>query len=220
MSVNGGDSENTALEALLALIDDYHDFNPGQIQVATDVPTPVEFSKQISKGIPCVYPAAKLLSKYPAFKWTRERLCDLVGEEVEVAFTPDGRADSLCVLPGSPKEEKVFLQPANVNMTIRELFSRLDTPHMETEPVCYLQSQNSNLTSTPLQVLLEDLPDNFTFARSVLGEPEAINIWIGNGKSVTSAHRDPYENLYVVLRGSKTFTLWPPVDEICMDGKF
>jgi jumonji domain-containing protein 7 len=43
------------------------------------------------------------------------------------------------------------------------------------------------------------------------GRPaEAVNIWVGCCRSETSIHRDPYENVFAVLRGSKTFTLLPP----------
>jgi jumonji domain-containing protein 7 len=211
-------AEDQALENLLALIEDYHDFNPGEIQVIDHILSSVEFSKQVSKGLPCVWSVDTLPDWQISRHWTRERLCELVAETVEVATTPDGRADSLCSLPGSP-DHKVFLQPANRDMSMREFLNLLDADRQTDDPVCYLQSQNSNLTSTPLQALLQDLPKNFSLAEEVLGEPEAVNLWIGDERSVTSTHRDPYENMYVVLRGSKTFTLWPPVDEICMDGR-
>eukprot|EP00954_Amorphochlora_amoebiformis_P008897 691023-Amorphochlora_amoeboformis.AAC.4 len=42
--------------------------------------------------------------------------------------------------------------------------------------------------------------------------PDAVNIWVGDQRSVSSLHRDPYENIYCVIRGSKTFTLLPPSD--------
>lgn len=64
--------------------------------------------------------------------------------------------------------------------------------------------------------------------------PEAVNIWIGNGASVTSVHSgsyspshkgfynsalsDPYENLYTVVRGVKHFTLFPPTEGWCLQG--
>ena len=177
----------------------------------------------------------------PAFAWTPQALCAKVGDEVEVAVTPDGRADALYPLPQSPalngdlhdhekrEEEQVFVQPATTNMSLSSLLGKLtpssvsriqDNDGSSTgKPVYYLQSQNSNLTSTPLTPLLEDLPPNLPFAATVLGEPDAINIWIGDHRSVTSTHRDPYENLYLVLRGSKTFTLYAPVEELCLHAK-
>jgi jumonji domain-containing protein 7 len=88
-----------------------------------------------------------------------------------------------------------------------------------------LQSQNSNLTednngSGDFSPLLEDLriddgkghlTSNLTWADGALGKkPEAVNLWIGTEKSRTSMHRDHYENLFTVLRGTKIFTLFPP----------
>ena len=64
--------------------------------------------------------------------------------------------------------------------------------------------------------------------------PDAVNLWIGNSKSITSIHNgihditthldassfsiDPYENIYHVVRGSKTFLLLPPTEAWCLRG--
>lgn len=42
--------------------------------------------------------------------------------------------------------------------------------------------------------------------------PDAVNLWIGNERSSSSMHKDPYENLFYVLDGQKRFTLCPPGD--------
>jgi hypothetical protein len=286
----------TASPILLQLIENYHSFNPGGVP-ALPYPTYLDFSKQVNRGRPCVYrldpddqPArqpsqvhgSSRLSRVrteletilscPAFSWTKESLCAKVTQDVEVAVTPDGRADSLYPLlrdfpsPNNdridnnaetsdlsngggqhgdleaasehePEQEEVFVQPATLNMSLSSLFDKLccpfdsdnnnnnniaipNDPPQQANPVYYLQSQNSNLTTTPLSPLLSDLPRNLPFAEPVLGNPEAINIWMGTGASVTSTHRDPYENLYLVLRGKKKFTLYAPVEEVCLHGKF
>lgn len=49
------------------------------------------------------------------------------------------------------------------------------------------------------------------------GTAEAVNLWIGTSKSITSFHHDPYENVYHVLSGSKTFTLLSPIDGLSLD---
>lgn len=269
---------DSAAATLIQLIQDYHDYNTGGI-CEHAYPTAVEFSKQVSRGIPCVYNVrmahsqggdgsyhVKATSKEAnaerntilasrAFSWTAQSLCAKVPGQVEVAVTPDGRADALYSLPrlrtldsrirgnengegeGEGEEEadaeaeQVFVQPATMDMSLSSLLGVLHPPPSSQEkapdtnkqskstPVYYLQSQNSNLTSTPLMPLLDDLPSNLPFAAPALGEPEAINIWIGDDRSVTSTHRDPYENLYLVLRGSKTFTLYAPVEELCLHAK-
>jgi len=251
----------SAAALLIQLIEDFHDYNTSGI-CEYAYPSAIEFSKQVSRGRPCVYnvreakerceaascgekTAANVATNEridvlssPAFAWTAQSLCAKVIDEVEVAVTPDGRADALYTLPKSralndeghdenqPGEEQVFVQPATANMTLSTLLDKLalfptskiqDGQNTWTKaPVYYLQSQNSNLTSTALSPLLDDLPSNLPFAAAVLGEPDATNIWIGDHRSVTSTHRDPYENLYLVLRGSKTFTLYAPVEELCL----
>lgn len=216
---------NGALEDLLTLIDDYHSFNPPEVPVLA-YPSSLEFCKQVSKGLPCVYGdppgphhVTSPKAQSSAYEWTRESLSEHVKQAIEVAVTPNGRADALCRV--GEDDAEIFLQPAAVLMTLADLLDRLcsregsDDPC--SRPVYYLQSQNSNLTSTPLTPLMKHLSKSITFASDVLGQPEAINIWIGDERSVTSTHRDPYENLYLVLKGSKTFTLWAPVDEVTLD---
>ncbi|KAL2428728.1 Bifunctional peptidase and (3S)-lysyl hydroxylase Jmjd7 [Exophiala dermatitidis] len=248
-------AKSPTVSTLLQLIEDYHAFNPGGVQVLP-YPAAVEFSKQVSRGRPCVYQLsnskeAKTILSCPAFSWTKEDLCEKVKQDVEVAVTPDGRADSLYRLPrpsttgtcagnndqpeqseqqgGNEQYEDVFVQPATVSMPLSSLLDKLCRPRSLSEPrnhrhrplstgepVYYLQSQNSNLTTTPLSVLHGDVPPCIPFSKPVLGEPEAVNIWMGNASSVTSTHRDPYENLYLVVKGKKHFTLWPPCEELCL----
>ena len=42
--------------------------------------------------------------------------------------------------------------------------------------------------------------------------PDAVNFWMGPDEAVSAMHKDPYENIYVVVRGTKTFSLLPPTD--------
>lgn len=223
------------LDTILA---DYADFNSTLITVQP-LPTALQFAKQVSKGYPSVYRAFQRsknaddksqtwtdpnIVESAAFTWTKDDLLRLVTDKVEIAVTPNGRADDLHVIDS--QHEAVFLSPAATEMTISELLVKLDNARgtrggNETKSaVYYLQSQNSNLTTTSLKPILKHVPSNFPFAEGVLPEPEAINIWIGDEKSVTSTHRDPYENLYLVLKGSKKFTLFPPVDEVVLPTKF
>ena len=204
--------KDTVLATLTSLIEDYHSFNPSQVPTSS-YPTPLAFCKQVNRGLPCVYNLPSSHESFPGSSWTRSTLLDAVHDPVEVAITPDGRADSLQTV--ASEEQPVFLQPASVQMTLAQLLDTLIQP--QNSPVHYLQSQNGNLNSdTPLTPLLRDLPSNLPFAEPVLGPPEAINIWLGDDRSVTSMHRDPYENLYLVLKGSKTFTLYAPVDEVAL----
>lgn len=44
-------------------------------------------------------------------------------------------------------------------------------------------------------------------------------MWIGNSRSVTAAHKDNFENIYVQIRGRKHFVLLPPLCHPCMNEK-
>lgn len=78
-------------------------------------------------------------------------------------------------------------------------------------------TENGNL---PLEYanLAKDVPKDIAFATEALGQdPDAVNFWLGNGRSVTSLHKDNYENIYVQIRGRKHFTLLPPVEMPCVN---
>ncbi|KAF8312558.1 cupin-like domain-containing protein [Cantharellus anzutake] len=90
-----------------------------------------------------------------------------------------------------------------------------------TSEVCYLQSQNGNLydpqnpasPKSEMEALKDDVPRDVPWVTQALGHPpDAVNIWIGDHRSKTSVHSDPYENLYTVVRGTKHFTLFPPTE--------
>lgn len=62
-----------------------------------------------------------------------------------------------------------------------------------------------------------DVEKDIAWARIALEkEPDAINLWIGNSKSVTALHKDNYENIYCQIVGSKYFTLLPPLEVACV----
>mmetsp|Transcript_1494 Transcript_1494/g.3195 ORF Transcript_1494/g.3195 Transcript_1494/m.3195 type:complete len:481 (+) Transcript_1494:89-1531(+) len=82
-------------------------------------------------------------------------------------------------------------------------------------PVVYYSRQNDCLR-TELKALfdLNLFPQTFSFAEEAFatGPPDAVNLWIGDERAVSSMHKDHYENLFYVLSGEKVFTLCPPAD--------
>lgn len=46
-----------------------------------------------------------------------------------------------------------------------------------------------------------------------------MNLWIGDERSVSSLHKDHFENMYAVITGEKTFTLLPPTDILYLKEK-
>lgn len=62
------------------------------------------------------------------------------------------------------------------------------------------------------------MPKDIAFATEALEQdPDAVNFWLGNERSVTSLHKDNYENIYVQVRGQKHFTLLPPIGMPCVN---
>lgn len=76
--------------------------------------------------------------------------------------------------------------------------------------------ENDNLRDE-YSSLFDDVPDDIDFARIALERSaDAINLWIGNERSVTALHKDNYENVYVQVRGKKHFVLMPPMEMPCV----
>lgn len=81
----------------------------------------------------------------------------------------------------------------------------------------YAQTQNDNLRNE-YETLFADVPKDIPFARIALQQaPDAINFWLGNSQSVTSLHKDNYENIYAQIRGQKHFVLLPPLAAPCVN---
>ena len=66
--------------------------------------------------------------------------------------------------------------------------------------------------------LYTDVPEDVSWATDCLDAgPDAINIWIGNSRSITALHKDNYENIYCQIRGRKCFVLLPSVETACVN---
>lgn len=80
-----------------------------------------------------------------------------------------------------------------------------------------MRKENDNLRNE-YSKLYKDVEEEIPWARIALGHsPDAINLWIGNSKSITAMHRDNYENIYCQVLGSKHFVLLPPVEAPCVN---
>lgn len=87
-----------------------------------------------------------------------------------------------------------------------------DKSRRDNNGIFYLQKQDSNLTKE-FPELLPDIDSELSWASEAFGsKPSAVNLWIGDQRSVTSLHKDPFENIYCVVNGWKDFVLLPPTD--------
>ena len=160
--------------------------------------------------------------------WSNKYLLDkMQNRNITISVSPDGRADSVKSV-SSARKELVFALPLDVSKTFNEFMLYIDaerhqklpynTDHISNHHVYYIQFQNSN-AFTQFQPLMSDFPTEIEFFSSVIGsKPDAVNVWMGTSKSVTSIHSDVYENAFCVIRGQKTFRLWPPWYSTFLDG--
>ncbi|KAJ3186055.1 JmjC domain-containing protein 7 [Gaertneriomyces sp. JEL0708] len=183
-------------------------------------PTPLEFMRLVHANRPAII--ENVATAWPAMKrWrSRQYLEQILGDtEITVAVTPNGLADA--VTHGH------FVLPYELKMRLSELLDKFKQagddstmsswkPGEASEPVYYVQSQNNNMHED-FKTLLRDVPQDISFASEALGQkPDAVNFWLGSGRATTSLHKDHYENLYVVVAGTKTFTLIPPTESFCL----
>jgi len=169
-----------------------------------------------------------VIKHWPALtRWNREYLIErAVDDPVTVALTPDGRAD--CPTPFLPpaatatatddeEEQLCFAFPYECKTSLATFFNLLEASiNDKSAPVPYMQFQNSSLT-TELPQLVSDVSLELPFATEAFGTiPEAINLWIGGKRTITSYHKDHYQNLYAMISGKKSFRLLPPTDSYRM----
>lgn len=204
------------------LITTYHDLNPTTISILTSEPSPLEFMRHVALNRPFVirngardWTARK--------KWNAQYLQDVMqGQNVNVAITPHGNADSVLHLPNG--EGMLFVKPYEKDEPFSNVLQLIQSQELSpgsnpTSPTHYAQTQNDNLR-TEYTTLFADVPPSIPFARIALEkEPDAINFWLGNSYSTTALHKDNYENIYVQILGKKHFVLLPPVEAACVNEK-
>mmetsp|Transcript_1017 Transcript_1017/g.1439 ORF Transcript_1017/g.1439 Transcript_1017/m.1439 type:complete len:342 (+) Transcript_1017:156-1181(+) len=157
----------------------------------------------VAKNVPVIITGA--MEDWPAMKiWSPKALSAFLGDaKVTIDITPDGRGDSLTT------DAKYFVTPATRKMKFSHFIAILSAKPKNL--VAYCQHQNDNFTSEFKNIHSHVRP--IGFAQEAFGQPpDATNIWVGDERSVSSLHRDPYENIYCVVQGTKTFTLLPPTD--------
>lgn len=181
----------------------------------TDLPpTPLAFLRDhVSPGRPLLISSAATRHWPATSLWpTTSYLTDaLRSTAVSLHLTPDGRADALA--PHPRRDSSKCFASAHVR--------RVDFPAAvrlirASDPaaglVAYAQQQDDCLRGEYAAVA-GDVDPHVPWASEALGcLPEAVNLWIGNAHSVTSFHKDHYDNIYVVVSGEKHFLLLPPTE--------
>ncbi|KAG9506170.1 hypothetical protein J7337_003151 [Fusarium musae] len=152
------------------------------------------------------------------------------------ADSDDSNADMPTVPPG--EESMVFAKPHYEDQPFEELLEYVarqgadpDFPpdaevrYAQTRKLSYFSPgaftdcprENDNLREEYIS-LFSDVQKDIPFARIALDKcPDAVNLWIGNSKSVTAMHKDNYENIYVQILGRKHFVLLPSLCHPCVN---
>ncbi|KAF1849336.1 Clavaminate synthase-like protein [Cucurbitaria berberidis CBS 394.84] len=216
----GLEGEGTLNDAVRDLITSYHDLNPSTIDILHEEPSPLEFMRYVARNRPFVIRSGA--KDWKARKrWTAAYLTNVMaGQNVNVATTPHGNADSVISLPSGGS---LFVKPYETEQRFESVIHAIQQQELETDdydgPTRYAQTQNDNLRNE-YETLFADVPASIPFARIALEkDPDAINFWLGNSHSVTALHKDNYENVYVQVLGKKHFVLLPPVEAPCINEK-
>lgn len=177
-------------------------------------PSPVQFLRDyVSQSKPCVISNA--IAHWPALKlWSDPAYLAgaLSNDLVSLHLTPNGSADA--VTPIHDNESTGDLCFASAHVVKVPFPEALEAVRSSTKgkSVAYLQQQN-DCFRTEYSTVASDCDGDIAWATEALGcSPEAVNLWIGTDLSVTSFHKDHYENLYAVVSGEKRFLLLPPTD--------
>ncbi|WRT67922.1 uncharacterized protein IL334_004896 [Kwoniella shivajii] len=226
--MSDSDSIQALERNLELLLDDYRDLQSHEIRTYDEPPSSLEALRMISRSHPAVIRGfSPLTPAAQCHDWSRSAVYETLSEnrKITVAVTDDGLADSVRELDDGTS---TFVKPFGEKTTISELISRLRSRDDEGEAY-YLQSQDGNVyRSTPhssgfpeLEVFQKYIHRDVSWMKEATStEAEAVNLWIGDKKSTTSLHHDPYENIYHVLAGSKTFTLLSPIEGLWLDQHF
>ena len=210
----------------------------GEVARIEGSPDSLRFLREfVMPNRPCIITNA--IDHWPALRlWSNSYLrAQLAHHSVSCHFTPDGRADALVEATvdsdlllheglgyahGDGGQEGEIVKTGNASGLVfaSALVEALPFPEALNHvlgsscegSVAYLQQQN-NCFPLEFSALSEDADGDIGWASEALGcKPEAVNLWIGTRHSVTSFHKDHYENLYAVISGEKHFTLLPPTD--------
>lgn len=208
-------------DALLRLQSDTRDFWAplhAVPRVDAGTLTPLQFYRDfVSRNVPVV-----LLNAMTSPQWQNalsnwqddNHLIEKAGKDpVTVDVTPFGLGDAVLELPGH--HEEIFVMPEEREMPFEE-FLKVFNDRDGFDGVPYLSHQNDSLREQ-FPALFDEVPPVMELAMKAFGnEPEAVNIWIGDERAVSTMHKDHYENFYCVVKGQKHFTLLPPSAVGCL----
>lgn len=207
-------SEESVVESLLSDSRSY--WVPSPVCELSRIPTSLEFLRDyVSQSVPFVVRGGA--AHWDATRrWSAAYLAATYGDtNLTVSLTPDGYADAVT-------KTGRFAQPMYATWTLKKLLDGLWLSGKDKhnangstgrDVVPYYSLQNSCFTGEAKALCSEVDFGSIGFARDAFGVAEtASNLWIGDSRSVTTCHADPFHNLYAVTTGKKIFQMRPPSD--------
>ena len=163
---------------------------------------PIDFyDKYIKNRIPCKFINHINDIAWKGNKWTNSYLKDKVNDaEIRIE-----KRDNSNERYGKGNERII-----RFDEFLNQLNDEDDTLYLTTQDLEYDDEGRPSLYSNPVKQLVGDFP----LRPSIMGYliPQNYNIWMGYSKVPSSSglHHDFHDNLYILLRGEKHFTLFPP----------
>ncbi|KAK7910853.1 hypothetical protein PG985_013334 [Apiospora marii] len=214
-------------DPIAELITTYNELNSSVVEELAEEPSPLEFMRYVARNTPFVVRGRG--SRLAGDQDVERRVSDSVSTRSQCQCCCDaarvGFFHSLAsVEKHAPTLDEngntVFAKPHEEDQPFPDFIEYLTK--QETDPgfrgseIRYAQTQNDNLRHE-YRALFDQVQRSVPFARIALQQdPDAINLWIGNARSVTALHRDNYENVYVQVAGRKHFVLLPPLCQPCV----
>jgi peptidyl-lysine (3S)-dioxygenase / protease len=98
---------------------------------------------------------------------------------------------------------RIFTYPLEHSMKFSD-FAEMLLDRKDGDAVAYLSEQNDNFRSqTAFAELRQDVPSSIKLMDETSDNGlEALNLWIGDEQSISSLHKDHYENIYAVILGT------------------
>ena len=160
-------------------------------------PTSVEFLREaFSRYHPVIIKGS--IDDWPALsKWNKEHLMNNINGKIKVNITPDGLGDSVKSIPMEAQycNKPYFTYPAEMEMFIEEFYDMIESTDNEAA-VPYLSEQNDNLRKSMPNLFNDIKPISIAEDAFGASSPEAVNLWIGDERSISSTHKDHFENMY------------------------
>ena len=180
-----------------------------KVEILPSLPSPKTFFRDyVAKRKPCVIDTSLDEPEWCGNKWTNDYLIENAGNETLQVEKKgeEGRSFGL----KAPKVKMQFSEFVN------ELKSGNTNLYLTTQTIEIDEEMGlpTKLFGPPLNGLAQD----FALVPKLLGNlvPNNLNLWMGNSLdgSCSGLHHDFHDNLYIVIRGKKSFELYSPKDAV------